>query len=293
MCDIVIFKGEKTEKIGLLIDSTSITRDDLLKHKFIKVAQLKVNVDGTDYSESQLTIEEMANFLGSHRKMITSQPSPADFLNLYKEFFDEGYTHVITIVLSHKLSGTYQSGLIAKSMIDFNLEVSVHSPLTASFGVALGVAKIAKIIETGTTYDELIKRYHSIFQEPNVAFTLSDLKHLFKGGRLTGVQALIGAILRIKPIVEMIDGKLELVKKERTNIACLEFFINIIDGYTKKFKKVYLDIIDLNMEEWGNKLKVEVEKKYPKVEISTTKYVSPVFFVHLGNKGFGIAVLAE
>ncbi len=281
------------EKIGLLIDSTTLTREDILKHKFVKVAQLKIIVDGEDFSESQVSIKDMDRYLDEHRKMQTSQPSPIDFLNMYKEFFDEGYTHVITIVLSHKISGTFQSALVAKSMVDFNLEVSVHSPESASFGLALGVSKIADMIESGKSFDEIITRYHKIFEHPVIAFTLSDLKHLLKGGRLNRIQAFIGSVLHIKPIVEMISGKLELVKKERTNIACFDYFMNIIDNAVQKFKKVYLDVIDLNMSEWGEKIKTAVKTKYPDVEITATKYVSPVFFAHLGNKGYGIALLSE
>jgi DegV family protein with EDD domain len=178
-------------------------------------------------------------------------------------------------------------------MIDFNLEVSVHSPESASFGLALGANKIIEMIEAGDKYDDIIARYYKLFEHPVISFTLGDLKHLFKGGRLNRIQAFIGTVLRIKPIVEMVDGKLELVKKERTNIACYDYFIDKIDKAVTKFKKVYLDIIDLNMAEWSQKLRDEVEKKYPNVEINMTKYVSPVFFVHLGNKGYGIALLTE
>ncbi len=281
------------EKIGLLIDSTTYTRDDLIKYDFIKAAQLKVSVDGTEYRESQLTVEDMKRYLDEHRKLQTSQPSPIEFLNLFKEFFEEGYSHVITIVLSEKVSGTYQSAMIAKSMIDFNLEVSVHSPNAASFGVALGVKEIAEQIKTGTTYEELVNRYYKLFKDPVIAFTLADLKHLFKGGRLNRVQALIGTVLRIKPIIEMIDGKLELVKKERTNNACIEYFKKIIDEKAKNHQMVHLDVINLNMDDMSNKLIEYAKNTYPDMKIHVTDYVSPVFFAHLGDKGYGISILTE
>lgn len=281
------------EKIGLVIDSTTLTRDDLKAYKFIKVAQLKVQVNEDCFLESDLSKEEMQDYINKGKKLLTSQPAPTDFLDLYREFFDEGYTNVIVITLSHKLSGTYQSALLAKSMVDFKLEINVHSPETASFGVALGVKRIAEMIENGNSFSDIEKRYYILYKEPAVAFTLGDLMNLFHGGRLNRVQAFIGKILRIKPIIEMIEGKLELVKKERTNNACLKHFLDKIDYYVNNYKNVYLDIININMPDWAQKLLDSVHEKYKNIEVHMTDYVSPVFYSHLGNKGFGIAVLAE
>lgn len=281
------------EKIGLLIDSTTLTREDLKQYGFVKVAQLKVQVDEETFNESQLSKEEMLRYIDEGKKFLTSQPSPAEFLDAYKAFFEEGYTHVIAIVLSHKISGTYQSAMIAKSMIDFKLEVDVHSPNSASFGISIGAKKLADAIASGTDYKAVNKYYYKLFDKPLVTFTLGSLSHLFRGGRLNRVQALIGRILRIKPIIEMLDGKLELVKKERTNVACMDYFLAKIDAYSKEYQKVYLDIININMPEWGTKLLEAVKEKYPKLEIHETDYLTPVFYSHLGDKGFGIAILAE
>ena len=281
------------EKIGLLIDSTTLTRKEILQYDFIKTAYLKVIIDQKEYLESELSKEDMEKFVSGTHKMLTSQPSPQNFIDLYNKFKDEGYTHVLVVVLSEKISGTYQSALIAKTMVeDIGIEISIHSPKTASFGVANGMQLIAEKVKTGTKFKDLLDFYYIIFQEPLVTFTLSDLMHLFKGGRLSKVQALIGTVLRIKPIIEMLEGKLELVKKTRTNNACYDFFVEKINYYGNKYENVYIDIIDLNAEEWSQKIEDYVKANYPKAVIHRTNYVSPVFYVHLGNKGFGIAVVA-
>lgn len=294
MRDRVIKKGEiDMEKIGLLIDSTSYTRKDLYEYSFIKAAQLKVIIDQKEYFENELSQEDMEGYVTGTHKMLTSQPSPQNFLDLLQEFEAEGYTHVLVAVLSEKISGTYQSALLAKTMLeDTKMEVSIHSPQTASFGLAIGLKIIAEKIINGANFNEVLDLYYKLFEEPLVTFTLSDLMHLFKGGRLSKVQALIGTVLRIKPIIEMIDGKLELVKKTRTNNACLDFFIEKIDYYTNKYDNVYIDIIDLNASEWSQKIEDYVKENHASAHINRTNYVSPVFYVHLGNKGFGIAIVA-
>ncbi|MBU1145245.1 MAG: DegV family protein [Firmicutes bacterium] len=281
------------EKIGLLIDSTTLTREEIANYPFVKVAPLGVTIDGIDYIEPDLSTEDMKKYLHTAKKMTTSQPSPGKFLKLYQEYFNEGYTHVLVVTLSEKLSGTYQSAMIAKTMVDFDLEISVHSAKIASFGVALGVNLLSQMIEEGTTFLKLTARYQALFNNTVLMFTLADLMHLFRGGRLSKVQALLGTVLRIKPIVEMIEGKLQLTKKERTNIACYDYFMTFIKDFYEKYDHVYVDIIHMNRIEWAEKMKNEINEKYPKIQLHLTDYVSPVFFVHLGDQGFGIAIVAE
>ncbi len=280
------------EKIGLLIDSTTLTREDIKKAPYMKVAPLGVTIDGVNYSEFDLSVEKMNYHIHHAKKMLTSQPSPGLFLELYQQFFDEGYTNVLVITLSEKISGTFQSALLAKAMIDFPLEISIHAPKVASFGVALGITLIQKMIEDGVAFETITKKSHDIYENATVMFTLQNLMNLFRGGRLSMVSALLGTVLRIKPVVEMIDGKLELTKKERTNVACYDYFIAKIDEYVSKYKTVYVDFIELNKQEFADRFLEEAKTRFPSIITSITHYVSPVFAVHLGDVGFGIAVVA-
>jgi fatty acid-binding protein DegV len=89
----------------------------------------------------------------------------------------------------------------------------------------------------------------------------------------------------------MVDGKLKMVKKERTNGACLNFFLEHVDTYANKYQKIYVDVIHLGMPKWADKLVEAIEEKYPNAQIHVTDHVSPVFYVHLGDKGFGISII--
>jgi len=280
------------EKIGLLIDSTTLTREDILIKEYVKVASLGVTLDGIDYDELSLGHERMATMLHDTKKMTTSQPAPGAFLEEYRAFYEEGYTHVLVVTLSEKLSGTFQSALIAKSMIDFPIEISVHSATVASYGVALGVVEIMEMIENKVAFDDIVCKTKTIFENAKVMFTLQDLMHLFKGGRLNRVSALIGTVLRIKPIIEMIDGKLELTKKERTNISCFDYFMDSVKEHVNKYKHVTVDFIHMNRPEWADKFIAYRNENFPQVNYHITNYVSPVFTVHLGDQGFGVAIIA-
>lgn len=279
-------------KTGLLLDSTTITRDDILENDFIKVAPLGLIIDGVEYTEATLSKTQMAELLPHSKKMLTSQPAPGVFFELYQEFYNEGYTEVLVLTIGEKLSGTFQSALIAKSMIDFPLDITIHSCTVASFGVALGIPLIADMIKANTPFDQLNEETVRIYENSKVMFTLQDLMHLFKGGRLSKVSALIGTVLRIKPVVEMVEGKLELTKKERTNNACFEYFMGQVDDHVNRFSNVYVDFIQLNRPDWETRFEEVMKEKYPKVKYHITRAVSPVFSVHLGDQGFGVSILA-
>lgn len=281
------------EKIGILIDSTTLTRTDILSYPFVKVASLNVTIDGVDQTEVSISTEKIVEKIHTAKKMTTSQPAPGTILTKYEEFYKEGYTHVLVVTLSVPLSGTYQSAVMAKSLVDFALSIEVKAPQVASYGVALGVIELCKAVQKGIKFSDLLVRYELLYKDASVMFTLSDLMHLFRGGRLGIVSALIGSVLRIKPIVEMINGKLELTKKERTNQACFEFFMAKLDRYEKQYKHVMVDIIQLNRLEWGDKLESAIRERYPETAIHRTDYVSPVFFIHLGDQGFGLSIIGE
>lgn len=281
------------QKIGLLLDSTAITRPDILTRPFVKVASLGITVDGVDSRETDVTEAQMLEHLRTAKKMTTSQPSPGDFLRVYEEFHREGYTHVLVVTLSDKISGTAQSAILAKGMLDVPLEVEIRPTVVASFGVALGAIPLIREIETGSSFSDVVRRCDSVFADARVMFTLADLMNLFRSGRLNRVSALLGTVLRIKPVIEMIEGKLQLTRRERTNHACYEYFLEAVRAYRKLHERVTVDVIHLNRAEWAERLAASIRAEMPDVEIHLTNTLSPVFYIHLGDQGFGIAMVGE
>lgn len=281
------------EKIGLLLDSTTLTRKEIKQFPFVKVADLIVTIDGTSYEEKDIPTEVMIKHLHEGKKMSTSQPAPGRFLELYEQFYHEGYTSILVITLSDKISGTYQSAVLAKSMLDVPLNIEIMAARVASFGVAVGILPIAKRITEGKVFSEIVLAARTLYADAEVLFTLNDLMHLFRGGRLSKVSALIGTVLRIRPVIEMIEGKLQLTHKERTNTACMEYFMAKCDEQHKKHAKVYCDVVAINCEPWGKRMVEAIKERYPQTEVHLTEYISPVFFVHLGDTGFGLAMAAE
>ncbi|MCK7470755.1 MAG: DegV family protein [Desulfomicrobium escambiense] len=253
------------QKIGLLIDSTTLTRNDILSHPCVKVAPLNVMIDGVEHRETDITEAQMMEHLHTAKKMTTSQPAPGEFLRLYEEYQREGYTHVLVVLISDKISGTAQSAVIAKGMLEGSLEVEIYPTAVASYGVTNGVMALIADIEAKRTFDQVVARCKALFVDAKVMFTLSNLMNLFRGGRLNRVSALLGTVLRIKPVIEMIGGKLELTRKERTNIACYEHFMESVRAYRAIHRNVSVDVIAINRAEWGQKLTEAIGREFPDI----------------------------
>lgn len=281
------------QKIGLLLDSTAITRPDILTRPFVKIAPLGVTIDGVESKETEVSEAAMIEHLRTAKKMTTSQPAPGDFLRVYEEFFAEGYTHVIVCTLSDKISGTAQSAILAKGMLDVPLEIDIHPTCVASFGVALGAMALIADIEAGRSFADVVAHARSVFADARVLFTLSDLMNLFRSGRLNRVSALIGTVLRIKPVIEMIEGRLQLTRRERTNSACFDYFLDNVRAYRNIHEHVAVDVIHLNRAEWAERLVEAIGREFPDVDVHLTNTLSPVFYIHLGDQGFGIAMTGE
>ncbi|MDP3130574.1 MAG: hypothetical protein Q8N15_04460, partial [Bacillota bacterium] len=86
---------------------------------------------------------------------------------------------------------------------------------------------------------------------------------------------------------------LQLTKKERTNIACYEYFLQSVRAYRVLHRNVSVDVIAINRADWGDRLVEAIGRENPDIRIHLTQTLSPVFFIHLGDQGFGIAMTGE
>ncbi|MBN2983504.1 DegV family protein [Cohnella algarum] len=135
----------------------------------------------------------------------TSQPSPADFHEVYSRHVQAGRP-VISIHLSSAMSGTYQSALLAKSMLEDEGNVTVIDSKSASYGYGMLVVEAAEMANQGASVDEITARIDKIRKDTKLYFLVDTLEYLHKGGRIGKASAMFGSLLNIKPILT-IDGE--------------------------------------------------------------------------------------
>ena len=275
-------------KYGIVVDSTVYLSEEIIKTHDIQVVSLKVTIDEETYDEKDLTREMIVARRKQGAKFQTSAPAPGAFLTTYETMLKQ-YEHVFVIGLSKELSGTFQSSVLGKNMMDNPKKVTIFDTNSSAYGNELLVHRLIALIKEGQSVSKIEEFMKMYIEHETLMFTCENLFSLVSGGRLSGARAMIGTVLRVKPIIEMQEGKLNHIKSERTYNKVFDLMKERIDATTKGHKKVFFYITHTNSQKSGDMLVEYIESEYPNEEIIYTDLLGPVMTVHVGNKGFGLA----
>lgn len=143
----------------------------------------------------------------------TSQPSPQDFENAYRDAVENGADRILVLIISSELSGTYQSAMLAKANVD--VDVTVFDSRAASLGLGEMVITAARMRDEGAEFDDVVDAMERIRDSNFLLFTVGTLDFLQKGGRIGAASAFVGGLLNIKPILSLDDGALAPVTRAR------------------------------------------------------------------------------
>jgi DegV family protein with EDD domain len=279
--------------IGIVIDSTTTLDSQLIKEYDIEVVSLNIHTQAFNKREIDTLDEEIIPLLDDVKNLSTSSPSPNDFAEAYNRLFKKGYKHIICLPLSREISSTYQSALIGKTYVDNAEEIFVGDTLICNFGLANLVETLLPLFENElASFSDIVETYNQRIGNTAIQFSVLNLKHLVNGGRLSKIAGLLGSILHIKPIIEMQGGKLRLFKKELSMAKVIGTFINTIKSFSDKFTTLFVKIVDLQQNDLAEKLVNLITTTFPKINVSRIRTVRPVYFIHLGNNGLGISVVA-
>lgn len=212
--------------IGIVTDSTAYLDEEYVKKYDIKVVPLKVIMDDVSYREGvDITNEEFYRRLKQPGVFpSTSQPSSGEFLEAYREM-SQKYDALISIHISAGISGTCESARsAAMEMGDYPIRI-VDSRFT-SIQLAMFIDELVKGREAGMGLDELVAMVEEKIKQSSLLFMVATLEYLHRGGRIGGAQALVGSMLRIKPIL-YIDGTIDALEKVRGSGKALDRLVEL------------------------------------------------------------------
>ncbi|MDE6952906.1 MAG: DegV family protein [Erysipelotrichales bacterium] len=214
--------------IKMITDSTSDIDIELGKKLNVEIVPLKVIFKDKEYKDRiDLQPEQFYNLLTSSDILpTTSQPSPQDFLDLYEEA-KENQDSIIVLTLSSVLSGTYQSACIAKDLVEYD-DIYIIDSLNATQGLRLIVDKAVRLRDEGLSVKEIVEQIEEYKKRVHIYAYVDTLEYFYKGGRLSKTSATVGTMLKLKPIVGLQDGKLDVFAKARGNQKATAKLIDII-----------------------------------------------------------------
>ncbi len=199
------------EKIRIITDSSS---DIVSPQNNITVLPMTVRFGNTDYMDGiDINHKEFyEKLIESDELPTTSLISPAAFEDAYKNAVNEGES-VIVITLSGKLSGTYQSAVVAAA--DYEDRVFVIDSLNASIGEQILIYRALKLIEDGLSVKEVVEILLEEREKIHTIALLDTLEYLKKGGRISKSVAFVGGALSIKPVASIEKGEVKMLGTAR------------------------------------------------------------------------------
>lgn len=269
--------------IRIVTDSTADIPLSVREELGIEMVPLKIHFGDETYLDAvTLQSEQFYEKLSSSAVLpTTSQPSPIEFLDTYKKVIEDPEAEVISIHLSSALSGTYQSAVLAKSMLEDQAKITIVDSKSASYGIGALVVAAARAAREGKNAEEILELIHSLRANFHIYFLVDTLEYLQKGGRIGKASALFGSLLNIKPILSIDEeGEVVAVDKVRGQKKAMARIVELLQ---KDFagKAIHLQVAHSNALEAARGLRELLEQHF---EVKSVEYITlgPVIGTHAG-----------
>lgn len=278
-------------KVAIVIDSTTTLPKEMKAELAVRSAPATIIWsgeelrDGIDIQPSEF----YARLALSDEMPTTSQAPPTEFKTHFDALILEGYD-ILTIVISSKLSGMYDSAMQARNMLP-DATIEVIDSLTGAMAIGLSLPTISQAAEQGLSLSECKEIAENALNNTGIIFMVDTLEYLYRGGRIGGAQKFLGTALNFKPILEMIDGAFEGVERIRTRTKALNRLVELLIDRIGGRAPVLLAAMHANAYARAAQL-IEMAGSQIELEQSTISEVSPAVGVHLGPGAVGFAFMA-
>lgn len=258
----------------------------------ITEAPLFIQFPEGEVNAKDISADDFYNRLEAMRPAIptTAQPSSGLFEELYRKLAETS-KEIFSIHISSGLSGTLNSARVGGEQAKDAANVHFWDTMTLSGGERFQVLAAAFGQKAGWTMEKIQERMAEIRANTEVIYTLETLEYLARGGRIGRVQALMGSLLKLKPVINVSheDGKYSTVGKARTIPSALETLTsNVLNVYGKT--PLWVTILHGRFQQGADMLSDMVEERL-KVAKMEVHRISPVLGVHTGPGIVGLAAV--
>jgi DegV family protein with EDD domain len=215
----------------------------------------------------------------------TSQPTPADFLAVYREL--EGYERILSLHIPLNLSGTVQSARVAAGELGGGKVRAIDSG-TVSAGLALLARAIQERLERSTTDDEVDALVERFQRESRIVFTVDTLEFLAKGGRIGKAAAMAGTLLNIKPILAIEHGEVVPLKRVRGAHKAFLEFVDAFEHGSMDRPSLRAGIAHADAPDRLEALRELVRRTRPQAQVEVETSLGAVVGTHAGPGAVGL-----
>lgn len=280
------------KKVAILVDSGSDVPKDFAAEHHIFVAPLKIIYKDKEFEDRlDITPEEIYARLDEEVPK-TSLPGAERVSELLNTITEEGYDTLLVITISTGLSGTHN---MLRLMVEDYGKLEAHFIDTKNIGIGSGMQAMlaAELLRSGKSVEEIVEAVSESAAKSHVYFCLDTLEYLAKGGRIGLVSALLGSLLKLRPVISCNkDGVYETVAKVRGSAAALAKTITIAVEDAKSHLRYAVGVAHGSALDEANRVMEELKRRLPDAVAYIKTDVSPALSVHTGPGLIGIAVQA-
>ena len=276
-------------KIKIVTDSSLTIEPELVEKYDITVIPLSVMIDGVVYSDSDLKEEgKFLNMMRNSKELPkTSQPPVGVLAEVYENLMKNGADHVVSIHITHTLSGTVEAARQGANLAGADVTV-IDSTFTDQCQ-KFQVVQAAKLAQEGGSLEEVIAKIEEVRQKSELFIGVSTLENLVKGGRIGRVTGLISSLLNIKVVMEMVDCELNPIIKGRGLKTFNKWLDNFIE-YAKGKKVAEIGISYCGTADMANGFKEKLQVLGAPIAVLET---GSIIQTHTGENAFAVMVRYE
>ena len=275
--------------VKVVTDSTAQIEPEVAKRLGITVVPLKVRLGDETFREGvDITAEEFLHKLGRSSLMPSTYPPSVDEFRAIYERLSRTTDEILSIHVSSKLSRTCANASIAAQALLGRCEIAVVDSLSISMGLKILATTAAEAAARGWSLDEVVRLVRGMIPHIYVAFFAKSLEYLEREGRIDKAQALLGAMLNIKPFLVIEDGEIIPLEKVQSCDAAVEKLFEFVAEFSRIEQMAILQSTpELTAE---TKLLIEhLEMAFPGLQFPIMVY-GPVLACHIGPEGMGVIV---
>jgi DegV family protein with EDD domain len=279
--------------VAVVTDSTAYLPDGLARERGIGVVPLRVTLGsrvGRD-GDGVRPADVITALSSTDVPVGTSRPAPAEFAARYRALFDGGAGAVVSVHLSRELSGTWEAARIAADEVD-PYRVRVVDSRSVGMGVGFAVLAAARAAADGYAGEKVEAAAVEVAERSRVFFCVDTLEHLHRGGRIGPTAAWLGTALAVKPLLHVVDGRIEPLEKVRTSTRALARMVELAaqaagDGAAE------LAVHHLGAPDRADELAARLGERLPAGRRCLVSEVGAVLGVHTGPGVLGVVVVPE
>jgi DegV family protein with EDD domain len=278
-------------QVVLVTDSTAYLSPGVADELGIAVVPLTVVMDGTSFFEGvDINGDQVASALRADLSVTTSRPSPTAFTDVYQRLRAEGASAIVSVHLSGDISGTVDAARLAAAEVAANgLEVNVVDSRSLGMGMGFGVINAARLAALGAPAPEVAEAALRRSLNASIFMYVDTLEYLRRGGRIGAAQAWLGSALTIKPLLNLVDGRLEPLDRVRTTEKAIARLVEVAAGEAGS------DLVDIAVHHLAAADRAEdvaqrLRTKIPSLNELSVSEVGAVIGAHVGPGSVGVVV---